>query len=232
VFGLCRLLTIEYRPELADMPDQRGWRTERHADYGPLNTVARGIIDLGKIRRHWPDMLRIAASIYTGQVSAHDITRMLMRDGNPTALGEAIQHYGRIFKSLHILACIDDLPYRRDTKAIRNLQEGRHSLARKVFHGNKGELYQRYHSGMEDQLGALGLVINCIVLWNTVYMNAAIQQLHAAGHPIQDDDITRLSPFVRRHLAVLGDYSFLLPNLAGQLRELRDPASPDDDEED
>jgi hypothetical protein len=67
VFGLCRLLTIEYRPELADMPDQRGWRTKRHADYGPLDTVARGIINLPKIRRHWPDILRIAASIYTGR---------------------------------------------------------------------------------------------------------------------------------------------------------------------
>ena len=66
-------------------------------------------------------------------------------------------------------------------------------FARKVFHGDKGELYQRYHSGMEDQLGALGLVLNCIVLWNTVYMNAAIQQLSAAGHPILAGDVARLS---------------------------------------
>jgi hypothetical protein len=29
--------------------------------------------------------------------------RMLQRDGNPTQLGEAIAHYGRIFKTLHIL---------------------------------------------------------------------------------------------------------------------------------
>ncbi len=27
---------------------------------------------------------------------------------------------------------------------------------------------------MEDQLGALGLVLNCVVLWNTRYMNAAL----------------------------------------------------------
>src|SRR5450631_2810669 len=70
---------------------------------------------------------------------------------------------------LHILQLIDDDSYRRDVKWIRNLQEGRHALARKVFHGSKGELYQRYREGMEDQLGALGLVLNCIVLWNTVY---------------------------------------------------------------
>ena len=76
---------------------------------------------------------------------------------------------------------------------------------------------------MEDQLGALGLVLNCVVLWNTVYMNAALDQLRANGHVVLDEDVVRLSPFVRRHLGVHGDYSFLLPDLAGSLRELRDP---------
>jgi len=32
-----------------------------------------------------------------------------------------------------------------------------------------GELRQRYREGQEDQLGSLGLVINVIVLWNTLY---------------------------------------------------------------
>ncbi|WTK33795.1 transposase [Streptomyces sp. NBC_01527] len=35
-----------------------------------------------------------------------------------------------------------------------NLQEGRHALARKIFHGRAGQLYQRYQDGMEAQLGA------------------------------------------------------------------------------
>jgi TnpA family transposase len=234
MFGLCNPLGIEYRPELADMPDQRAWRADRHADYGPLNTLARGQLDLPKIRRHWPDILRVIASIYTGTVRAYDVTRVLQRERNPTPLGEAIQHYGRIHKSLHILQLIDDESYRRDVKWIRNLQEGRHALARKVFHGSKGELYQRYREGMEDQLGALGLVLNCIVLWNTVYINAALQQLRAAGHLVLDEDVVRLHPFMRRHLGVQGDYSFMLPALEGRLRELRDPESSEgeDDEED
>jgi len=232
MFGLCSPLGIEYRPELADMPNQRAWRADRHADYGPLNTLARGRLDLPKIRRHWPDTLRVIASIYTGTVRAYDVTRMLQRDGNPTPLGEAIQHYGGIHKSLHILHLIDDESYRREVKWIRNLQEGRHALARKVFHGSKGELYQRYREGMEDQLGALDLVLNCIVLWNTVYINAALQQLRASGYPVLDEDIVRLHPFMRRHLAVQGDYSFLLPALDGRLRELRDPTERQDEDED
>jgi TnpA family transposase len=38
--------------------------------------------------------------------------------------------------------------------------------ARTVFHGRGGELRQAYREGQEDQLGALGLVLNAIVLWN------------------------------------------------------------------
>ncbi|NNM97469.1 MAG: Tn3 family transposase, partial [Candidatus Dormibacteraeota bacterium] len=197
VFGLVHLLGLEYRPALADLPDQKLWRIDPDADYGALNTAARGRIDLHRLRRHWPDILRVVASVHTGAVAAYDVVRMLQRDGSPTPLGDAVASYGRIFKSLHVLAYADDETYRRDIKGIRNLQEGRHSLAKAVFHGKNGELYQHYHKGMEDQLGALGLVLNCVVLWTTRYQDAALAQLRDAGHQVSDEDVARLSPFVR-----------------------------------
>ncbi len=52
VFGLLKLLGVAYRPELADLPDQKLWRVDANADYGPLNSAARGKIDLTRIRRH------------------------------------------------------------------------------------------------------------------------------------------------------------------------------------
>jgi TnpA family transposase len=126
------------RRALADLPDQKGWRINPGADYGPLNTFARGKTDLARIRRNWEDILRVVASIYTGTVRACDVVAMLQRDGHPTALGEGIAACGRIFKSLHILNYIDvDESYRRDVKGIRNLQEGRHALARTPRAGNR-----------------------------------------------------------------------------------------------
>ena len=233
VFGLLELLGISYRPALADLPDQKGWRIKADADYGPLSTFARGRIDMAKIRRNWEDILRVVASIYTGTVRAYDVVTMLQRDGHPAALGEAIAMYGRIFKSLHILSYIDtDETYRRDIKGIRNLQEGRHALARKICHGKKGELYHRYERGLENQLGSLGLVLNCVVLWTTVYLDAAVRQLRAQGYPVLEEDMARLSPFVSRHLGVHGTYTFALPDLApGAIRDLRHPDAPDEDDE-
>ena len=54
---------------------------------------------------------------------------------------------------------LDDENKRRSTLSQLNREEGRHSLARAIFHGKRGELRQRYREGQEDQLGALGLVL-------------------------------------------------------------------------
>jgi TnpA family transposase len=169
VFAIVTLLGFDYRPVLADLPDTKLWRINRGADYALLNKAARGQIDLEKIARHWPDILRVVCSIHTRTVSAHDVIRMLQRDGRPTHLGDAFGMYGRIFKTRHVLTFTDDPAYRREMKAMRNLNEGRHDLSRHLFHGRKGELHRAYRDGQENQLGALGLVLNCVTLWNTVY---------------------------------------------------------------
>ena len=76
-----------------------------------------------------------------------------------------------------------------------------------------------------EKLGALGLVVNAIVLWNTRYMDAVLSQLQADGDAIADADVRRLSPLVHKHLNFLGRYHFSLTGdiRGGVLRELRDP---------
>lgn len=229
VFGLLHLIGRQYRPQLANLPDQWLWRIDARADYGPLDKAARGVIDTAKIAAHWEDMCRIAVSIHSGEVSAHEVTRMISRDGQPTALGQAIAHFGRIFKTLHILRLADDEPYRREGKAQSNLVEGRHDLARTIYHGRKGEMTRAYYEGMEDQLSALGLVLNCVVVWNTVYENRALAALRAGGYPVLDTDVERLSAFVRAHIGIDGHYSFHLPDPSGVHRPLRDPDADDDE---
>jgi hypothetical protein len=117
----------------------------------------------------------------------------------PTKLARALEELGRLIKTLYLLRFIDDKAYRRRILIQLNRGEGRRQLARVVFHGKRGELRQRYREGQEDQLGALGLVVNAIVLWNTIYMNAALDQLRAEGFDVRDEDRVRLSPLLRPH---------------------------------
>ncbi|GLV82427.1 hypothetical protein Slala03_21160 [Streptomyces lavendulae subsp. lavendulae] len=67
-------------------------------------------------------------------------------------------------------------------------------------HGKRVTIHQAYGAGMEDPLGALGPVLNAIVLWMTKYTAAAAARLRAEGHEIRDEDIARLSPLKHRSL--------------------------------
>jgi hypothetical protein len=124
-----------------------------------------------------------------------------------------------------MLSYIDDEQYRRRILTQLNRGEGRHSVARAVFHGQRGELRQRYRERQEDQLGVLGLVVNAIVLWNTLYMDAALTQLRTEGFEVKEEDVARLSPLLHKHINFQGRYSFALSEAVaqGDLRPLRDP---------
>jgi TnpA family transposase len=229
VFGLFRLLGYRFSPRIADVGGTGFWRADvpgqPAGDYGPLNAIARNKVNLDRIVTHWPDMLRVAGSLITNQVRAYDLLRMLTRDGHPTPLGQALAEYGRIAKTLHLLAMVDpvDETYRRTVTRQLNIGESRHSLARKILHGHRGDIMQPYRAGQEDQLGALGLVLNAVVLFNTRYIDLAITALRAQGYPVRDEDAARLSPLGHAHINMLGRYTFPPPSSAQRLRPLRNP---------
>jgi hypothetical protein len=210
VFGLFKILGYNFSPRSRDLDDQRFWRATlpgvETGSYGTLEDLARNRVNLNKVIIHWPDMLKVAGSLVTNQVRAYDLLRMFGREGRPTPLGSAFAEYGRIAKTEHLLWVVDpvDDTYRRQMNRQLTVRESRHKLARDVCHGKRGTIHQAYRDGMEDQLGALGLVLNAIVLWTTKYIDAAVAQLKAEGHVTREEDIARLSPLKHRNLNLLG----------------------------
>ena len=83
------------------------------------------------------------------------------------------------------------------------VQESRHRLGRKICHGHRGQIRQAYREGQEDQLAALGLVLNAVVLWNTRYLDAIVESLRGSGQPVRDEAAARLSPLGHAHLNCL-----------------------------
>jgi Tn3 transposase DDE domain len=112
---------------------------------------------------------------------------------------------------------------RRTLRLCRRL----HRLARRVCHGDRGEIRKAYRQEQEEQLGALGLTLNAIALWNATYIQAALDQLTHEGWDISQADIARVSPLAFKHINFLGRYAFDLPQAIaeGALRPLRNPNS-------
>ncbi|SGZ09182.1 Transposase Tn3 family protein [Moritella viscosa] len=221
VFGLFWLLGYQFSPRLADAGEAIFWKIDKHADYGVLNDIARGNLRPEKISEHWDDMMRVAGSLKLGTVHASELIRSLLKSDRPSSLAQAIIEVGRINKTIYLLNYIDDEDYRRRILNQLNRGEGRHSVARTICHGQRGEIRKRYKEGQEDQLGALGLVTNAVILWNTVYMQSALDHLQGTIE-IKEEDEARLSPLVYGHLNVLGHYSFILAEQVrkGKLRPL------------
>ncbi len=156
---------------------------------------------------------------------ASELIRSLLRSERPSGLAQAIIEVGRINKTLYLLNYINDEGYRRRILTQLNRGRGRHAVARVICHGQRGEIRKRYREGQEDQLGALGLVTNAVVLWNTIYMRAALAHLELSFE-INAADEARLSPLLHGHINVLGHYTFTLAEqvMKGQLRPLNLPS--------
>jgi len=221
VFGLFWLLGYQFSPRLADAGEAVFWRIDKQAEYGALNELARGSVQPQKILKHWDDMMRVAGSLKLGTVQASELIRSLLKSNRPSNLAKAIIETGRINKTIYLLNYIDDEDYRRRILTQLNRGEGRHAVARAICHGQRGEIRKRYREGQEDQLGVLGLVTNAVILWNTLYMQSALEHLQPSIET-NKEDVARLSPLAYGHINMLGHYSFTLADQVskGQLRPL------------
>src|SRR5271170_1654995 len=69
VFALCSLLGFQFAPRIPDLKSRRLYRCKASA-YPSLEPLIAGRINVALIRAHWSEILRVAASIRTGTVTA------------------------------------------------------------------------------------------------------------------------------------------------------------------
>ena len=165
IFGLFWLLGYQFSPRLADAGASVFWRVDKYADYGVLNDLARNTANMQKIEQHWDDMMRMDGSLTLGKIRASVAIRsLLLSSERPSGLTQAIIEAGKINKTLYLLNYIDDEDYRRRILTQLSRGESRHAVTRAICQGQKGKIRKRYQDVQEDQLGALGLVTNTVVL--------------------------------------------------------------------
>ena len=57
-----------------------------------------------------------------------------------------------------------------------------------------------------NKASCLSLLSNAVLIWNTVHMSGIAARLRAAGHPVRDDDLARVSPLAHAHTIPSGTY--------------------------
>lgn len=213
-------------PRIRDLADQRLYRVDRQLRYRHIEPLLAGTINRERILRRWDELLRVAASLKQGWVTASLLISKLQRYRRRNALLGALLEHGRLIKSLHIVRCLDSPDHRRGIGRQLNKGESLHDLRGFLFFANEGEIRRAQHADQAVQALCLNLVTNAVIAWNTVYMAEVLRALRVEGYPVDDDDLRYLAPTLRAHVNIYGTYRFDLDAGApkgGLLRPLHQP---------
>ncbi|MGW2477603.1 Tn3 family transposase [Streptomyces sp. NPDC001665] len=209
LFGLLALSGFAYVPTFADINEIELSRMSTAADenYGPLQEATLKRIDADLIERNWDDMLRLAGAVHSGRLRSEDAIRKLARHSRLSPLGRAFAHYGRIYKTMHILDLLNSPTYRQQIEAQSQGDSKRQKLASKVARG-QAEEFRHYQSGAAEQLGALQAIVNMISLYNTVRTDQFVKERDRRGRPVPGGVVAGLSPYECAHCNMEGRYTF------------------------
>jgi TnpA family transposase len=207
VFALCHLLGFRFAPRIRDLADKRLYVPGKAGQWSSLSPLIGGSINERLIKQQLSEVLRLAASIQQGTVTASLILRKLGSYPRQNSLALALRELGRLERTLFTLAWIEDPSLRRRVTVGLNKGEARNSLAKAVFFNRLGEIRDRSFENQRYRASGLNLVVAAITLWNTVYLERAAEAL-ARARTLDHALFQHVSPLGWEHVNLTGDYTW------------------------
>jgi TnpA family transposase len=223
VFALCHLLGFRFVPRLRDLQDRRFATIGTKPRHKILEPLLGRPIRVDVIEENWAEIVRLAASIQAGHVAPSVMLKKLSAFKRQNRLDLALAEVGRIERTLFTLDWLESPELRRRCQAGLNKSEARHALAQAVFVHKQGRIADRTLQNQEHRASGLNLVIAAIALWNTLYMERAVERLRSRGVAAPDPLIGHLSPMGWAHVSLTGDYLWRDGAMVTGDRPLNDP---------
>ena len=227
IFALFDVVGFRFTPRLRDLGRQRLYPSgglDMHR-YPHLQPYVRQRIRRPRILDWWEECLRVAGSIRLGWVTASLFVQKLHASPRKSALARALQEYGRLIKTLHILRWYAQPADRRRITRQLNKGEALHDLRAFLMVANQGHFRRKRPEDLTHQALCLNLVTNAVIVWNTVSMAAVVEQLRQEGVVVHESDLAHVWPTRYAHINVYGKYHFNVEEGWGRqgLRPLRQP---------
>ena len=205
-FALMHLLGVRFAPRIPNLADRRLYAFGPASTWPTLAPFIAGRPEEKLIAAHWDDVLRLAASVRTGRVSASLMLRRLGAYPRQNGLALALREVGRIERTLYTLDWLEQPQLRRQATAELNKGESRNALARAVCFHRLGRLRDRTAELQQHRASGLALVTAAIALWNTVYLGRAVDALRRGGEEVPDALLAHVAPLGWQHINLTGDY--------------------------
>jgi TnpA family transposase len=221
--GICKLLGFDLCPRQHDMRHQWLHLPSNWPEVPGLEPVLRRDIDLELIHAELDELLRVAASIHDGYGSATYLLERLGSAARGSRLHRAGTQFGQLWGTVYLCDYAAQESFRRNIHRILVRGESVHQLER-VIH--TGPIRSDRGRRREEKIlisGALTLLTNAVIAYNTWKLHRVVERRRAAGRDVPSDAIlAHIAPIAFRHINFHGIYRFSLERYLDRLM----PSSP------
>jgi TnpA family transposase len=207
--GMAKLLGFDLCPRLARLAERRLFVPKGMQVPDVLADVVEVKISIQQIKKYWDELVRIAASIETGQTTA---TVALARFGSSSSDNPVYRagiHLGKLVRSLYLCDYFTSEPFRRTINRILVHGEAVHQLQRAIYMG----AFSKPRGQREEELfaisGSLTLMTNLCLAWTASEMQEALTSPGPKPWGSSDREwLTHVSPAHFRNINFRGTFSF------------------------
>lgn len=213
--ALAKLLMFDLLPRLADIQERKLHLPNFIPPPDALKDVVGDRIAMKNIRTYWDDLVRVAASVQTGQVTAPIALSRFgsCADGDPVyKAGVAL---GKLIRTMFLCDYHIDENFQREINRILDHGEAVHKLQRAICTGTYTHTARGQRT--EDRVafsGSLTLLTNMCLAWTTSRIQAAVQP---PGEKAMPDWIKIIGPVRYAHINFRGQFQFSIASYADRL---------------
>ena len=216
--GIAKLLGFDLCPRLHDMREQwlhvpKGW-----PEMPRLEPILKRDIELDAIHAEYDDLARLAASIDEGYGSATYLLERLGAAARGSRLHRAGTQLGQLWRTVYLCDYSAQSAFRRQINRLLVRGESVHQLQRAIHYGPIRAHRGRRREELTVISGALTLLTNAVVAYNTWKLDEHLESRRRAGKSLPADEIlAHIAPIAFGHINFRGIYRFPLERYVDRL---------------
>jgi TnpA family transposase len=203
--ALAKLIGFDLCPRLAGLKDRKLYLPRRLDIPDRRRPIARETVSRRAITRGWEPLLRIAASVKTGWVSAAYVVDRIGSANRGDPAGTAGEALGKVLRTLYLCDYLGNSSFRTEILDLLNQGESVHSLERAIRTRSIGSKRGRTTEQLAAISGALSLLANIIMAWNAQHMQVVTRQM---PDQFPDELLSQIAPVAHAHINMRAIFTF------------------------
>jgi TnpA family transposase len=215
--AVAKLLGFDLCPRLADIKHRKLYALKGYTVPEALETVMACTLEFSVMEGVFDEMVRIAASIRSGQCSA---VQALTRFGS-AARGQSVYdggvQFGQMLCTIFKVDYLLNPAFSSEIRHALNRGESSHTLQHAIHSGKIPAALSKRTESLAAVSSALSLLSNSVMAWNASHMQTAWEGIKEAGGEPGTEDLRRIAPTNIEGINLRGTFDFPVEKFAQRI---------------